>query len=200
MAEKRGKKARPKGASSDESGVLASLSATRPARLSSRPRGGAAAAAKPKAAASPKTFEPAPAEATPKPAAKKAPKAAAKPARKVTGKPAARSTPKVAATRTTKAAPKAKPAARRKPAPVTPLPLAATDKPRPRPVRPGSPALEETAPPVERPGDDRQDQQGQSGLDLMKTVVQAAGEVAQIGATVGGQIVKRAVDRLPKKP
>jgi hypothetical protein len=30
------------------------------------------------------------------------------------------------------------------------------------------------------------------------TVVQAAGELAQIGLTVGGQVLKRAVSRLPR--
>ena len=67
-------------------------------------------------------------------------------------------------------------------------------------MRAASPALEDAAPPpppVERPEDE---QHGQSGLDLVKTVVQAAGELAQIGATVGGQILKRAVERLPKRP
>ena len=32
----------------------------------------------------------------------------------------------------------------------------------------------------------------------MTTAIQAAGELAQIGLTVGGQVLKRAVDRLPK--
>jgi len=35
-------------------------------------------------------------------------------------------------------------------------------------------------------------------VELVGTVVQAAGELAQIGLTVGGQILRRAVDRLPK--
>ncbi|MDP9385102.1 MAG: hypothetical protein M3P50_07700 [Actinomycetota bacterium] len=64
----------------------------------------------------------------------------------------------------------------------------------PRPVRPATPALGDTAPPQT----DRPAGAPQSGTELVATVVQAAGELVQIGFTVGGQILKRAVDRLPK--
>ena len=37
-----------------------------------------------------------------------------------------------------------------------------------------------------------------SGTELVTTAIQAAGELAQIGLTVGGQVLKRAVERLPK--
>ena len=37
-----------------------------------------------------------------------------------------------------------------------------------------------------------------SGVELVTTAVQAAGELAQVGLAIGGQILKRAVDRLPK--
>jgi len=37
-----------------------------------------------------------------------------------------------------------------------------------------------------------------SGTELIGTVVQAAGELAQVGLTIGGQVLKRAVSRLPK--
>jgi hypothetical protein len=37
-----------------------------------------------------------------------------------------------------------------------------------------------------------------SGVELVSTAVQAAGELTQIGLTIGGRIIKRAVDRLPK--
>jgi hypothetical protein len=37
-----------------------------------------------------------------------------------------------------------------------------------------------------------------SGMELVTTAVQAAGELTQIGLTIGGRILKRAVDRLPK--
>jgi hypothetical protein len=110
---------------------------------------------------------------------KPAPKAAAK------AKPKARAKPKAKA--------KAKPKAAA-PTP-TPTPIAAAaDKQRPQPVRAGHPTL------ARKPAEGRAEDPGQSGLDLVKTVVQAAGEVAQIGATVGGQILKRAVDKLPKRP
>jgi len=38
----------------------------------------------------------------------------------------------------------------------------------------------------------------QSGTELVTTVVQAAGELAQVGLSIGGQVLKRAVDRLPR--
>ncbi len=37
------------------------------------------------------------------------------------------------------------------------------------------------------------------GTELVSTAIQAAGELAQIGLTVGGQVLKRAVDRLPRR-
>ena len=42
------------------------------------------------------------------------------------------------------------------------------------------------------------DEQQPGGQELVSTVVQAAGELASIGLTVGGQLIKRAVQRLPK--
>jgi hypothetical protein len=36
------------------------------------------------------------------------------------------------------------------------------------------------------------------GTELVTTAVQATGELAKIGLTLGGQALKRAVDRLPK--
>lgn len=87
----------------------------------------------------------------------------------------------------------AKPPTRAPERPVrTPEPVAAG----PRAVRAGSPRLETvsehpTAPPPASSGPP-------SGGELVSTVIQAAGELAQIGLTVGGQIIRRAVDRLPK--
>jgi hypothetical protein len=37
-----------------------------------------------------------------------------------------------------------------------------------------------------------------SGTELVTTAIQATGELARIGLTVGGQMLKRAVDRLPR--
>jgi hypothetical protein len=39
---------------------------------------------------------------------------------------------------------------------------------------------------------------GKGGPDIVGTAVQAAGELAQLGATVGGQILKRAASRIPR--
>jgi hypothetical protein len=36
------------------------------------------------------------------------------------------------------------------------------------------------------------------GPDLVMTAVQAAGEIAQLGVTVGGQLLKRAASRIPR--
>ena len=38
-----------------------------------------------------------------------------------------------------------------------------------------------------------------TGVELVTTAVQAAGELAQIGLTIGGQILKRATERLPRR-
>jgi hypothetical protein len=37
-----------------------------------------------------------------------------------------------------------------------------------------------------------------TGTELVTTAIQATGELARIGLTVGGQVLKRAVDRLPR--
>jgi hypothetical protein len=39
---------------------------------------------------------------------------------------------------------------------------------------------------------------GKGGPDIVTTAVQAAGEIAQLGAAVGGQLLKRAVGRIPR--
>jgi hypothetical protein len=36
-----------------------------------------------------------------------------------------------------------------------------------------------------------------SGVELVATAVKAAGELTQFGLTIGGRIIKRAVDKLP---
>ena len=72
-----------------------------------------------------------------------------------------------------------KPKAIRKPAAVTPgcPPLKvsrATDAPPPRPI--GAP----------------------KGTELVATSIRAVGELAQIGLVVGGKVLKRTIDRLPR--
>jgi hypothetical protein len=89
-----------------------------------------------------------------------------------------------------------KPTASRKPAtpraarPSSPKPEAASG---PRAVRAGSPSLE---PPKRRRA--QPESSPPKGAELVTTAVQAAGELAQIGFTIGGQMVKRAVKKLPK--
>lgn len=64
---------------------------------------------------------------------------------------------------------------------------------RPQAVRAGSPKL--AAPNASRPKPSRAEQ---GGTELVGTVVQAAGELAQIGLTVGSQILRRAVEKFPR--
>jgi hypothetical protein len=66
-----------------------------------------------------------------------------------------------------------------KPAAVTPAsaqlrPIRATDAPPPRPI--GAPR----------------------GTELVTTTIRAAGELAHVGLVVGGQVLKRTIDRLPR--
>jgi hypothetical protein len=77
---------------------------------------------------------------------------------------------------------------------------------RPEPVSSVSPGLErpggvrhaEAVPPRPAPPAAERRSGPPSGTRLVATAVQAAGELAQIGFTVGGQILKRTVDRLPR--
>jgi len=208
------KKQKPK-AKKDEPGVLGSLSTARPERIGSRRTTGDAArataampvpgaptartrakqsatpaakraatataksaaartaagnkAVKPKAAA-PRTFE-----ATPAAEAAAEPTTAAKP------KPRRAAKPKAAAPRTFEATPAAEAAAQEHPS-----------APRPRAVRDAAPGIggrrEAETPAPGRPG----------GRELTVTAVKAAGEVAQLGLTIGGKLLKRAAERLPK--
>ena len=107
-------------------------------------------------------------------------------------KPTAAAKPRAAAS---------KPKAAAKPKPVAATPATEPRTPhRPRAVRAGAPALKdstararsEASEPLERGS------KPPSGTELVTTAIQAAGELAQIGLTVGGQVLKRAVKRLPK--
>jgi len=83
-------------------------------------------------------------------------------------------------------------AAKAKPAAAKPK---AAPKSKPRPVRSVSPSLERpkrTAPQPKPPSTPPK------GAELITTTVQAVGELAQIGVTLGGQVAKRALKRLPK--
>ena len=107
-------------------------------------------------------------------------------------KPTAAAKPRAAAS---------KPKAAAKPKPVAATPATEPRTPhRPRAVRAGAPALKdsterarsEASEPLERGS------MPPTGTELVTTAIQAAGELAQIGLTVGGQVLKRAVKRLPK--
>jgi hypothetical protein len=106
--------------------------------------------------------------------------------------PKAKAKPKPA--RPTRATPKAagKPAAPAKPKAAATAPAAS----KPRAVRSGSPSLDAAKrhkPPSRQPAPSPP-----SGTELVTTAVQATGELAKIGLTLGGQALKRAVDRQPK--
>ena len=179
-------KAKPK---QGDKGVLASLSSTRPERIGSR------------RASAPKTFERPAAAATASRSSAAQPKTA-KPAAKKRPARATATRRKAAAPRTfepTEAAESAAGAADERAAGVraaatTPPPTTLGREPRPRPVREGAPGMgtigdrEQPSPEHGRP----------TGTELVTTAVQAAGELTQIGLTIGGRIIKRAVDRLPK--
>jgi hypothetical protein len=186
------KKPKPK---KDEKGVLAALPSTRPDRIGTR-----------RPAAGPKTTTAtAASKAAAKPAAAKRPAAARRSA--AAKKPAtARATAtrrKAAAPRTfepTQAAEAAAGAADERAAGAVPLsetpPKPASERtyPRPRPVSQGAPGIgtagyrDQSSPESARP----------SGVELATTAVKAAGQVAQLGLTIGGHVLKRVVDRIPK--
>ena len=104
-----------------------------------------------------------------------------------------------AAAKPTRATPKAvgKPATPAKPKPKPKTAEAAAPKPAPKPraVRSGSPSLAKKKPssPRREPAPSPP-----SGTELVTTAVQATGELAKIGLTLGGQALKRAASRLPK--
>jgi hypothetical protein len=177
MSEKRANATKKGGrAKAADQSVLGSLPSTRPTRLARRRDGEAPAAT---GGATATVAPPRAAAARAKPAAKPRP-AAAKP------QPAA-----------------AKP----QPAAAKPRPAAA--KPRPAATRSGPEAVSASSPSLTPPRQGRavppppQEPERRSGpptgIDLVTTAVQAAGEVAQIGLTVGGQILKRAVGRVPRR-
>ena len=94
------------------------------------------------------------------------------------------------ARKTTATAAPAKPAKPKKAA-AKPKPKAqAKVKPTKR-VAPGPKPAPERVPPAPRDG-------RPSATEIATTAVQAAGELAQIGATVGGQLLKRATRRIPR--
>jgi hypothetical protein len=68
-------------------------------------------------------------------------------------------------------------------------------EPRPRPVREGAPGMGPSGAREQPPAPER----GRAGgVELVTTAVKAAGELTQFGLAIGGQIIKRAVGKLPK--
>jgi len=67
---------------------------------------------------------------------------------------------------------------------------------KPTAVSPGCPPLKASraadAPPPPKPIG------APTGTELVTTTIRAAGELAQIGFVVGGQVLKRTIDRIPK--
>jgi hypothetical protein len=149
--------------------VMGNLPSTRPTRMGRRRDG-----------------EPAgDGEATPTPAAPKRTPAAAKSKAKPAAAKPTRATPKAVGKPATKAGPK-------------PTATARASAPKPRAVRSGSPSLD-AAKKQSTAGRRREPAASPpKGAELVTTAVQATGELAKIGLTLGGQALKRAVDRLPK--
>jgi hypothetical protein len=150
-------------------GVMGNLPATRPTRMARRRDGEPVSGKK----------DGAPARASAKARPKAAPKTASKPTRatpKATGKPATPAKPKSATARSTGAAQK------------------------PRAVRSGSPSLAAAKKKSEKARGPRRKPAPEppKGAELVTTAVQATGELAKIGLTLGGQAIKRAARRLPK--
>jgi hypothetical protein len=169
MAEKSAKKKTKKATkASADPSVLGNLRSTRPTPLGGNRRG---AATRTRAASATTATTAAPRAATTAAAAKT--ETAAKPKaapRKAAAPKAAKAPPKTSAPK----AADAKAAKLRKPAP---------------------------APPAgwQTPGQDGRRKRGQaSGTEIVTTAVQAAGELAQLGATIGGQLLRRAAGRIPR--
>jgi hypothetical protein len=108
--------------------------------------------------------------------------------RATAAKPAAKAKPRATATRASSPKPTAARARPKAKAPERPA------SPKPRAVRSGSPSLKQPASRGRRP----QVSSPPKGVELVTTAAQAAGELTQIGLTLGRQFVKRTVGRLPK--
>ncbi len=92
----------------------------------------------------------------------------------------------------------AKAKAKAKPKPAKPAPVVKAAPARPKPVRSASAKLAAPARQADAKRAPAREEKPPSGTELVTTVVQAAGELATVGLSIGGQIVKRAIDRLPK--
>ena len=161
-----------------QAGVLGSLPATRPERI------GATRRASTNAERATTTTTPQATNAE-RAAASKAP---ATNAERVKAKPA-----KAAKAKPAKAKPAATKAKPSKPAAVKPAKV--------KPVRrivPGPEPVAKPGPTPSEAGEGRASGPAR-GAEIVTTAVQAAGELAQIGATVGGQLLRRAARRIPRR-
>ena len=115
---------------------------------------------------------------------------------KATGRPAAKAGTKT----TTKPAPRAKAAPKAKAKPRPTAEVRATATPKPRAVRSGSPSLAAAKKKADKARKPRRQPAPEppKGAELVTTAVQATGELAKIGLTLGSQALKRAARRLPK--
>jgi hypothetical protein len=192
----------------EEKSVLGSLSSARPERIGTR-RASAPGTAGAKTTSTTKTSA----------AAKKTAASAKKSSTTASKSRATATRRKAAAPRTfepTQAAESAAGAADARAAGA--VPRAAAPERRPRAVREGAPGMGtsgarpdptssartgERAPASAGRADERSEAASPesarpSGVELVTTAVQAAGELTQIGLTIGGRIIKRAVDRIPR--
>lgn len=170
------KKAKKSTKASAQPGVLGSLRTTRPERIGGSRRDAARARTSVTTALA--------AEAVEKPAPTAKPAAVTKPAKPTKAESAAQAKPKKA--KPAKARP-AKPEAPVKGAKVKPV-KRVVPKPEPSAKRPPKPLP---------PDDDGRAGGPPRGTEIVTTAVQAAGELAQIGVTVGGQLLRRAARRIP---
>ena len=168
-AKKKGKKSTKAGA---QPGVLGSLRSTRPTRIGGERR----ASARARTSATTALAEQARAKAEPTKAAK-APQVEEAKAKAKAAK-AAKPKPAKPAQAETHEAPEVRPVKR-----VVPK-TGARSKPAPERVLPPEPDGRLSGPP--------------RGTEIVTTAVQAAGELAQIGVTVGGQLLRRAARRIPR--
>jgi len=176
------KKAKPK---KDEKGVLAALPSTRPERIGGR-RSAATSSPAPKT-----TAATAASKAAAKPAAAKRSTAA----KRASAPRATTARRKATAPRTFEPTQAAESAAGAVPISETPSkPREEQTYPRPRPVSEGARGIGTGG-----YRDHSSDDSGRpSGVELATTAVKAAGEVAQLRIAIGGHVLKRVVDRLPR--
>ena len=168
-AKKKGKKSTK---ASAQPGVLGSLRSTRPERIGGDRRAAGRSRTSATTALADEAAKPGPTKAS----------ADAKPGPTKAEAKAAKAKPSKAA--------KAKPskAAKAKPEPAKAAKVKPVKRVVPKPATTSRPQ-----PPLESDGGPPR------GAEIVTTAVQAAGELAQIGVTVGGQILRRAARRLPRR-